>query len=408
MKKLVKIIQNPSLLVFSDQAISSGSSFLLTLLLAQKMDLETFGLFSSVMLITFLFMSINNALIIQPFQVTIAKVTQKNEYQVALFIGLIGLLLLFVLGSTLFVAILPETLMSTFPTQAFLCFVVGYLVNDFFRKLFLGLAKIKQALAMDTLYSLLLLTLLLLPNLNLQYALFIIGTANIISSLPGFFFLYRNFEEPVSWHYFLHCHFKQGKWLLIVAILQWTSNNFFVLVSGIYLGVEALGALRLVQTLFGIINIGLQTIENYFLPKISKIYEQNIGQAKKYLIDITLKGALVFGVFLSILFVFSTPIIILAGGNKYQSYGYVVKIIAVLYFFIFLSYPIRIVVRILALNKIFFVGYLLSFISSLLTFHFLLKYSGLSGAVVGLILNQIIMILYWQNQLKKNHFQLWK
>jgi len=125
---------------------------------------------------------------------------------------------------------------------------------------------------------------------------------------------------------------------------------------------------------------------------------------QKYLLEITTYGALLFGLLLSFLFVFSNEIIVIAGGNKYESYGYVVKIIAVLYFFIFLSYPVRIVVRIMVLNKIFFIGYLLSFISSLLTFHFLLKYSGLYGAVTGLIINQIIMILYWQNQLRKNNF----
>ncbi|OAZ04019.1 hypothetical protein [Flavobacterium succinicans] len=408
MKTIQKIIQHPTLLVLVDQAISSGSSFLITLVLAQKMDLTNFGLFSSLLLLTFLTMSISNALLIQPFQVTVAKVIQKKEYQVSLFLGLMVLLLFFMLSAKLLVLFLPKSLLDPVPIHAFLCFLCGYLINDFFRKLFLGIAKIKWVLWMDFLYLLLLSSLFIMPKLNLHAALFIIGIANLVSSLPGVLFLYQNYEKPVSWRFFLSNHVQQGKWLLTVALLQWASSNFFILVSGIYIGIEALGALRLVQTLFGVINIGLQTIENYFLPKISKLYLENVAQAKKYLINLTLKGAVLFGVLLSILFVFSTPIIVFAGGEKYQSYGYVVKIIAVLYFFIFLSYPIRIAVRILVLNKIFFLGYLLSFVSSLLTFHFLLDYSGLTGAVIGLIMNQIIMILYWQNQLKKNHFQLWK
>lgn len=408
MKTIPKIIQHPTLLVFTDQAICSGSSFLITLLLAQKMDLTNFGLFSSLLLFTFLAMSLSNALLIQPFQVTIAKVTQKKEYQVSLFLGLMVLLLFFMLSAKLLVLFLPKSLLNAIPIPAFLCFLCGYLINDFFRKLFLGLGNINGALYMDFLYLVGVAALWILPIQNLQTSLFIIGMANLIASLPGLFFLYQNYEPPISWRYFLSNHIQQGKWLLTVAVLQWLSSNFFILVSGVYIGVEALGALRLVQTLFGVINIGLQTIENYFLPKISKLYTENRIAAKKYLLQITCKVALLFGLLLSTLFVFSTPIIVMAGGEKYQSYGYVVKIIAVLYFFIFLSYPIRIAVRILVLNKIFFLGYLLSFISSLLTFHFLLRYSGLSGAVIGLIMNQIIMILYWQNQLKKNHFQLWK
>lgn len=408
MKTIPKIIQHPTLLVLTDQAICSGSSFLITLLLAQKMDLTNFGLFSSLLLLTFLAMSLSNALLIQPFQVTIAKVTQKKEYQVSLFLGLMVLLLFFMLSAKLLVLFLPKSLLNAIPIPAFLCFLCGYLINDFFRKLFLGRGNINGALYMDVLYLVGVAAIWILPIQNLQTSLFSIGMANLIASLPGLFFLYQNYETPISWRYFLSNHIQQGKWLLTVAMLQWLSSNFFILVSGVYIGVEALGALRLVQTLFGVINIGLQTIENFFLPKISKLYTENSLAAKKYLLQITCKGALLFGLLLSTLFVFSTPIIVMAGGEKYQSYGYVVKIIAVLYFFIFLSYPIRIAVRILVLNKIFFLGYLLSFISSLLTFHFLLRYSGLSGAVIGLIMNQIIMILYWQNQLKKNHFQLWK
>ena len=203
-------------------------------------------------------------------------------------------------------------------------------------------------------------------------------------------------------------HITQGKWLFSVAVLQWCSSNFFVLISGVYLGIEALGALRLVQSFFGIINIVLQTVENYFLPKVAVLYNENVAKAKKYLLEITAYGALLFGLLLCVLFIFSRQIIVLAGGTKYESYAYVVKIIAVLYFFIFLSYPVRIAVRVMVLNKIFFIGYLISFVSSLLTFHFLLKYSGLYGAVAGLIINQILMILYWQNQLRKNQFILWK
>ena len=408
MKTIQKIIQHPTVLVLVDQAISSGSSFLITLVLAKNMDLTNFGLFSSLLLLTFLTMSISNALLIQPFQVTVAKVIQKREYHVAIFLGLMVLLLIVILSAKLLVLFLPKSLIDFIPIHTFFCFLCGYLINDFFRKLFLGIGKIKWALCMDFLYMLLLSALWIVPNLTLQTVLFIIGIANLISSLPGLFFLYQNYETPVSWRYFLSHHTQQGKWLLIIAVLQWISSNFFILISGIYIGIEALGALRLVQTLFGVINIGLQTIENYFLPKISTLYIENVTQAKKYLLTITIKGAVLFGLLLSILFVFSTPIIVLAVGEKYQSYGYLVKIIAVLYFFIFLSYPVRIAVRILVLNKIFFLGYLLSFISSLLTFHFLLDYSGLTGAVIGLIMNQIIMILYWQNQLKKNHFQLWK
>jgi O-antigen/teichoic acid export membrane protein len=310
----------------------------------------------------------------------------------------------------LLVLFLPKENLYVVQSNAIICFVVGYLLQDFFRKIFLATANILAVIVIDVIFLVIISIgfYVYRNNISLFNSLLILGISNCISSFPGLYFFIKNYQNPLSWKFFLKDHINQGKWLFSVAVLQWSSSNFFVLISGIYLGIEALGALRLVQSFFGIINIVLQTVENYFLPKVAVLYNESVSKAKKYLVQITIYGAILFGILLSILFIFSNEIIVLAGGIKYESYGYVVKIIAVLYFFIFLSYPVRITVRVMVLNKIFFFGYLLAFISSILTFHFLLKYSGLYGAVIGLILNQIIMILYWQSQLKKNNFQLWK
>jgi O-antigen/teichoic acid export membrane protein len=409
MNFIKKIASSSSVWVFADQAITSGTTFLLTLFLAQKLDNRNFGTFSVIVLISYLVMSISNALLIQPFQVSISKIIEKKQYQVFLTFGLFTLSFLTLLLIQFTVLFLHQTNSYRINVFAIGCFIIGFIINDFFRKLFLGLNKTRSAFIMDFMFLFIIVVFFCLEEtIQLPNALWIIGLSNLITALFGLYFIVTNYEYPVLWKSFLSHHFTQGKWLFSVALLQWCSSNFFVLISGIYLGIEALGALRLVQSFFGILNLGLQTVENYYLPKVAGIYNENSAEAKKYLLEITLIGALFFTLLLTFFFVFSNEIIVLAGGHKYQNYGYVVRIISVLYLFIFLSYPVRIAVRILVLNKIFFFGYLLSFASSLLSFHFLLNSFGLYGAVSGLIINQIIMILFWQNQLKKNQFQLWK
>ncbi|KIA94999.1 lipopolysaccharide biosynthesis protein [Flavobacterium sp. KMS] len=408
MYTLRTLLVKDSFLVLIDQVITSGTNFCLTLVIAQKLDIKSFGLYSSVLLIAYLLLSVNNALIIQPFQVTIAKTENKEQYITTLFFGILFLLILPLLIITGMFHFLKDRILFQISPSAVICFTIGFLINDFFRKLLLGVSKIKRVLVMDMLFLILAFLFLVLKKLDLSEVLLIFGIINLISTIPGFLFMIKNYQKPVSWRIFFEAHLKQGKWLLSVAVLQWCSSNFFILISGIYLGIEALGALRLVQSFFGIINIGLQTIENYFLPKIAMIYDKNSITAKKYLLRLTIAGAFGFGILTILFFIFSDQIIVLAGGLKYEHYGYVIKMVAVLYFFIFLGYPIRIMIRVLMLNKVFFTGYLLSFFISLASFHFLLKYSGLYGAVTGLIINQIIMILYWQYQLNKKQFQLWK
>jgi len=395
-------------LAFLDQVISSATNFCLTLVLAQRLDIKSFGLYSSIVLLLYLAVSVTNALVIQPFQVIVVKVEKRKQYITTLFLGTILLLLISsVLIMVVFQIFIKASEFQLGPGEM-ICFTTGFLINDFFRKLFLGLSRIKEVLIMDILFLILVVLVFALYEISLSEVLLIVGLCNLIATLPGFFFMMKNYQNPTVWRIFAKQHLKEGKWFLSVAVLQWSSSNFFILLAGVYLGIEALGALRLVQSFFGIINIGLQTIENYFLPKIALLYHQNKKIAKQYLFRLSSLGGFVFGVLTGVFFIFSNQIIVWVGGEKYHNYGYVIKMVAVLYFFIFLGYPLRILVRILMLNKIFFIGYLLSFLTSLASFHLLLKYSGLYGAVSGLMINQIIMILYWRYQLYKKQFQLWK
>lgn len=404
-----KIIASP-VLVLLDQAIFSGSNFLITLFLAQQLELSSFGLFSSITVVTFLLLSTSNAIVIQPFQVSFATIENKKQYFTFLaFMQVLVLLLVFVviLGAAL---VVNNTSFASVSVVSSSVYVLGYVFQDFYRKLFLGTGNSKIIVLIDLCFVVLVGfgMYYFKGALTLNLSLAIIGLANVISAFPGVWFSIKNYEYPKAFKEFFALHFSQGKWLVFVSGLQWCSSNFFVLLSGAYLGIEALGALRLVQSVFGVINVVLQTVENYFLPKVASLYHQSILEAKKYLVQITFFGLVVLGTLLSILFVFSKEIMLLIGGEKYLEYDYVIKVMAILYVFIFFSYPFRIIVRVLVLNKVFFMGYVLSFIGSICTFHFLLQNYALNGAVIGLILNQILMMGYWYTQLNKKQIVLWK
>lgn len=407
MQALKKIAKYKSMLAFIDQALFSGTSFSLTLVLAQKMDIKSFGLYSSVVLVVYLLVSVYSAILIQPFQVSYSKIKEVKQYVSFLFLGLFILITV-----TAIVLYVPLCFLYRHNNQmmlgAFLCFCAGFLINDFFRKLFLGLGNTVVVLVMDILYFFVLVYLYNASALALSGVLWVLGVSNIVATAPGLLIIIKQYSVPTQWRLFLQDHTNQCKWLLSVAILQWCSSNFFVLVSGMYLGIEALGALRLVQSFFGVINVGLQTIENYFVPKIAALYSQSTALAKAYLLKLAMAGLVIFATLLLPVFIFSDYIIVLAGGAQYKEYGYVVKMMCVLYLFIFLCYPARISIRILILNKVYFFGYLISFIISFASFHFLLQWCGLYGAIIGLIANQLVMMLYWQNQLNNKQFMLWK
>jgi hypothetical protein len=71
---------------------------------------------------------------------------------------------------------------------------------------------------------------------------------------------------------------------------------------------------------------------------------------------------MILGALITLFFIFSEPLITLLGGEKYKDYGFVIKLVSVLYFVILYSYPTRISIRVLEQNKAFFIGYCISFI----------------------------------------------
>ncbi len=407
MKNIFKIVQKHSFLVLADQMIFSGSNFLLAFLLARKLSISGFGFFSSVLLITYLLVAVSNALIVQPFQILAAKEFGKKSlgfvFQAALLLLLIFALLIF---SSAF---LPFSVLTIFQHHIFsiIIFISAYILQDFLRKVLLITDKIKLVLIIDSIFLLVFPLIAIQENLSPGKSLMIIGWVNGIASIPGIYHIVRNSDLSIKnsalWKY----HWNAGKWLVSASLLQWFSSNFFTLAAGIYLGASALGALRLVQSFFGVINIILQTVENYYIPKTAKLYYEDQESARKTLFKNMVQWMTALGIVIGLFFVFSQPLIALLGGEKYLQYGFVVRLISVLYLLIIYSYPTRISIRVLEQNKAFFTGYCISFLFSVLSFHFLLQFGGLYGAVGGLAMNQILMITYWKILLNKKKISLW-
>jgi O-antigen/teichoic acid export membrane protein len=101
-------------------------------------------------------------------------------------------------------------------------------------------------------------------------------------------------------------------------------------------------------------------------------------------------------------------IIVLAGGIQYQSFGFVIQGLSLLYAFIYFSQPIRILMRIHVLNKFFFMGYLLTLGFAMITSNSLISTWGLSGVISGLIVSQLLLIVYWYWILNRNKISVWK
>jgi O-antigen/teichoic acid export membrane protein len=404
---------NKNTIVLADQAVFSGGSFLITVLLARTFEPSEFGLYSSITLFNYAVVSLLNALIIQPLQVSLGKVENQKTYVSFNFWMQLILVSLISFGLSVLMGFKIE-LLKDFSQLGVgvLIYFTGFVLHDYFRKLFLAKADTQNAFIIDFITTFSHISVLIFVYFNhtisFEVTMYYIGLCYIPACVYSVFRIKPTFNELSSWKSYGLMHIQQGSWLLLTTLTQWWSSNLFIVTTGFYFGKTALGAFRLVQTLFGLLNLVLQTFENYVLPEASRKLAISPSDAKKYLFGITKKSGFIFGVILSVLFVFAKQIITLVGGAKYADFAYIVQGMSILYVFIFIAYPIRLSIRMLVLNSRFFAGYVLSLIFSLLTFRYLLKEFNVTGAIIGLIASQIITMIYWQFILIKNKFVLWK
>ena len=336
--------------VLIDQALYSGTSFLLTILMARHFSASDFGIFSAYVLFSYLAVSMVAAWTLQVFQV-MADI--DREY--VSFVFWLQLLLVFLCSV---VVKLLFGLFSEGYVYVSVYYGASFLMYDFGRRLFLALDKTLWTLYLDV-----------FTGVSIMYLLFYFiheGSKDLVGLLCFFTYVYicslglivlllRPFSyKKEKWGRYYKDHLRHGKWLFLSAASQWWAGNLYVVAAGVHLGSAALGALRLAQSLFGVLNLLMQTYENYVLPKIALEVHRDMASGMQYVRATNQRLALVFVPVICFVFVFATPFFVMTGGKQYAPYGFVLKGFSILYLLILLSQPIRFVFRSLHFNQHFF------------------------------------------------------
>lgn len=413
LNKITYFLKGEKRWVFLDQLVFSATSFITTILLARQLGIGSFGVYSSIVLFLYLILSISNAFVVAPFQVLISKVKQPGYYKAAVFqMQLLVVLLFCAISAAILFSEIPFLSNYSHYKISILLLLAGFLMQDFFRRVFLALDKGFEAFIIGFVSGGLQLIILLIYSINSSLELndaIIVIAATYFPAIVLAFKYYGKIVLPIRYfRFYIAKHFSSGKWLLLTAVLQWSASNFLVAASGLFLGVKALGALRLSQTLFGVLNALLQVLDNYALPKAAIQFNKSAEDLKVYLKLVT-KQSLYFLLPIAVLvIIFSKQIFFIAGGTEYVEYSYTLQGMAVLYLVIFLGYPLRIAIRVYMLNRDFFIAYSASFVFSLLSAQYLISQWQLYGVIAALVGNQLLMLAYWQWVLARKQFLLWK
>ena len=239
-------------------------------------------------------------------------------------------------------------------------------------------------------------------QLDLKLTILIIGTSSILSAI--LFFPYRIILKRVnlkSFYFHFIENWKFSSWLLPASLFQWVTGNIFILVGGYSVSVTAVGAVKSVQNIMGIIHIFFQAQENYLPPKASSVLNsKSLQKARIYVYKIGMHGFIYTTIFSLLVMIFYEILFVSIYGNEFVEYSKLLFLYAPMYPLVYLSLVFRIWLRTIEATKIIMQAYFIMALYSCVISYPLTYYYGVYGMVFGIFTSHLVMVitLFYQNK----------
>lgn len=276
-----KIRQNLKyILVILDQAITSVSAFILTVLITRYTGIEGLGLFAISQAILMIASIIHMAFVVMPISTTYPvfekkklNINRDHYFFVAHYFVSIIVFLLFIFIFFLFLLLTNSSISSSFSLGVVFA-VLPFLTFNYLRAIALARFNYVTMLIMSLSYALVAIFGLWFFELHQIDKIFYLFSGSwLIGCLLGGVFpnkiliTYRDFKQIL-----IRCWFE-GRWLFGYRLITYFRGHLLIYFLVYFSGTSALGSFRIIQSLYGPMSMLLVSLES-FLPQIgSKIYK---------------------------------------------------------------------------------------------------------------------------------------
>lgn len=386
----------------ADQAMVSGVNFATNILLARFLGLEEFGRFTLAWMVVLFVNSIQQAVIIQPMMSVGPMQTKEDE---ADYYGAVALQQV-IFGGAVFALVWVGTAVAAmaFPewhlgglALPLACAALAFQLQECMRRYFFTLGRGGMAFAVDALRYLgqlaVLFWLFRTVSMDTEGTLWVItglAGAAVLAAIPVL--------GPITWRREVfrataERHWRSSKWLIGSALMQWTTGNLFILVSGAMLGAWAVGALKAAQNLIGVSHILIRGLENVMPVRASMHFHKGGKKALiGYLWRVGLLSELVIGAIAVTAAVAPELWLSLVFGDEYREYGYLLQWYAVRYALFFVTLPLQAGLRAIERTDTIFWASVARTIFSTLAVYPLISLLGLLGVMIGLVCTALIAL----------------
>jgi len=382
-----------------DQALFSGSNFILNILLVRWLAPADYGAFAVVFAI-FLFLSgFYNALLLEPMSVlgpgrypdqidTYLAIQVRIHFALTIPLGIMAALVgLFLQASHIGDIRLAQALIGSGLALPFMLLL--WLV----RRMFYVLKRPADALLSSGLYGIFLFTGIWMVHRNgadsSLLAFGLMGAASLLSGLwvGGRFITQRRQNVPLAMSEILRAHWDFGKWLVATAILSLGATYAQTFLAAGMINLEAAGALRAMQNFMQPMERFVTAIALLGLPALA--YDFGRG----HLTSLRRKGIFITVALTGMAVAYEIAIWLLAGpleqlvyGGRYAAYAGLIGLIGLVAVFTALSTGFSLILRAIQKPQIYLIIGIVTSVVGLSSALILTWKWGVAGAAASLVL----------------------
>ena len=389
-----------------DQALISAGNFTVMVLLARQLHPHDFGVFTLIYTALLLANNIQTGLITQAHNV-LAVTKKGREYNIyttttavfqlafillAVLLGIIALSL-----SSIFSPGINALVLST------ICALVAWQAQEFVRRILYTEDRLGGVLLNDFVsyggQIVLLVLLWLTSSLTSVTALYSLAVTSAAASVLGALQIRHAICSEISsaivreiWDY--------GKWVAAGRIGYWMSVQIYVYITAVLVGPFAAGVIKAVQVILGPLNVPLIFLDTILPIRFSRALDtQGIAGFKRQIkLSFAATSPLLI-MYCSLVAVFSTEILRLVYGPKYEQYGLTLALFALYYFVTYIGRIISSGLRAIRETKSFFTIFVSSTLMALIPGILLVLSLKVNGAILAMNLGYSLVDLFWFRKL---------
>lgn len=393
-------------LTLLDQALVSGSNFLIGILVAREFGAGSVTKFTLVMSSVYYLNSVQHSFV---FSYLYSRNYSVSKFRLLRMLNVQSVITFFslVLLSVFLCVFVFLSVFEIYEALVLLFFCLSLNFYEYIRRIRIYERKLITVILWDIIVKIGPLGFLFLSNNKEIMLFFLIALVLVLFSLfysfvvSGKVFGASGIKSVLRYGANFKRVYKFGVWLWLGASLQWTSGYAYLYGAAAILGGELAGYVIAIKNLFGFSSVIFQFYESYVPPRAPK--DGSATGTIAGVVKLSLESF--FGLLLLVILVnvFSGEIIKRVYGVEFESYVYLVIPFSILVLLEYLQRPLLLVLRIFNQTKVVFKAYLLNTFLGLFTVYPVVYFYREMGVAIGLLGLQIAMLtMYIYHVLRLN------